>query len=80
MQDLEEQKGYTHQQAYKAVYSGGLRIYSAQDDDMQKICDEEFENPANFPSGTEVGIDYALSVEDKNGQITDLEMKICALL
>lgn len=71
MQDLEEQKGYTHQQAYKAVYSGGLRIYSAQDDDMQKICDEEFENPANFPSGTEVGIDYALSVEDKNGQITD---------
>ena len=71
MQDLEEQKGYTHQQAYKAVYSGGLRIYSAQDDDIQQICDEEFENPANFPSGTEVGIDYALSVEDKSGQITD---------
>ena len=71
MQDLEEQKGYTHQQAYKAVYSGGLRIYSAQDDEIQQICDEEFENPANFPSGTEVGIDYALSVEDKSGQITD---------
>ena len=71
MQDLQDEKGYSRQQAYKAVYSGGLRIYSAQDDDIQKICDEEFENPSNFPSGTEVGIDYALSVEDEEGQITD---------
>lgn len=71
MQDLQDEKGYTYQQAYKAVYSGGLRIYSAQDDGIQKIADEEFENPANFPSGTEVGIDYALSVEDSTGQITD---------
>lgn len=71
MQDLQDEKGYTHQQAYRAVYSGGLRIYSAQDDHLQEICDEEFENPANFPDGTEVGIDYALSVEGADGQITD---------
>lgn len=71
IEDLKEEKGYTYQQAYKAVYSGGLRIYSAQDDDIQEICDEEFENPQNFPAGTEVGIDYALSVQDLSGQITD---------
>lgn len=71
IEDLQDEKGYTYQQAYKAVYSGGLRIYSAQDDEIQQIADEEFENPDNFPSGTEVGIDYALSVEDSSGQITD---------
>lgn len=71
IQDLQEEKGYSYQQAYRAVYAGGLRIYSAQDDEIQKICDEEFENPDNFPSGTEVGIDFALSVQDRTGLITN---------
>lgn len=67
---LVSEKGYTSDQAYRAVFSGGLRIFSAQDQDMQKICDEEFLNPANFPEGTEYGVDYALSVSDKNGLVT----------
>ncbi len=71
MQDLQDELAYTYQQAYEAVYSGGLRIYSAQDDEMQKICDEEFENAANFPEGTMVGIDYALSVQDADKVVTD---------
>ena len=69
-EDLKEQKGYTDQQIYKLLYTGGLKIYSAQDETIQKICDEEFANPANFPAGTEVGLDYALSVQDASGQIT----------
>ena len=56
MDDLVEVKGYTRQQAYKAVYSGGLKIYSNQDEEIQKICDEEFANPEkllrNGGSGT----------------------------
>ena len=36
MDDLVEVKGYTRQQAYKAVYSGGLKIYSNQDEEIQK--------------------------------------------
>ena len=71
MDDLQEELAYTYQQAYEAVYSGGLRIYSAQDDEVQKICDEEFENPANFPAGTRVGIDYALSIQDADKVVTD---------
>lgn len=67
---LVEEKGYSSDQAYRAVYSGGLRIYSAQDQQIQQICDEEFLNPANFPEGTEFGIDYALSVADENSHVT----------
>ena len=71
MEDLMNEKGYTYKQAYKAVYTGGLRIFSAQDDAIQQICDEEFENPNNFPAGTDVGIDYALSLESPDGEITN---------
>ena len=71
MDDLQKELAYTYQQAYEAVYSGGLRIYSAQDDAVQKVCDEEFENAANFPAGTRVGIDYALSVQDADKVVTD---------
>ena len=70
IEDLKEQKGYTDLQAYKAVYSGGLKIYSAQDEQIQQICDEEFANPGNYPAGTEVGVDYALSIQDGDGQTT----------
>jgi penicillin-binding protein 1A len=69
IEDLQEQKGYTEQQAEKLVYSGGLKIFSAQDASIQKICDEEFANAANFPAGTEVELDYALSVTGTDGQI-----------
>lgn len=70
IEDLMTEKAYTYKQAYKAVYTGGLRIFSAQDDAIQQICDEEFENLNNFPTGTEVGIDYALSLESPDGEIT----------
>lgn len=65
---LMTEKGYSYKQAAKMVYSGGLRIYSAQDDAIQAICDEEFSNPANYPAGTEVGLDYALSIETADGE------------
>lgn len=35
---------------------------------IQQICDEEFSNLANFPSGTQVGVDYALSVQTTEGE------------
>ena len=67
---LISEKGYSQDQAYRAVFSGGLRIYSARDQAIQEICDEEFLNPANYPEGTEYGVDYALSVADQNGLVT----------
>ncbi len=70
IEDLMEKKGYSYKQAFKAVYTGGLRIYSAQDASIQAICDEEFNNAANFPEKAGYGIDYALSVEHSDGTVT----------
>lgn len=67
---LIQEKGCDSQQAYRAVFSGGLRIISAQDIQLQQICDEEFSNPLNFPAGTQFGMDYALSVADEYGRVT----------
>ena len=58
IQDLKDQLGYTDTQAYNAVYSGGLSIYSTQNQEMQKICDEEANNDANYPGLKEYGLDY----------------------
>ncbi len=67
LEDLVQKAGYTNTQASRALYSGGLRIYSAQDAAIQQICDEEFANPANFPADTLVGLDYALSLQKADG-------------
>ena len=69
--DLQSEKGYTYSQAFRAVYTGGLRIFSAQDDHIQEILDKEFENSENFPENSEFGIDYALSVQTPDGTVTD---------
>lgn len=67
---LTEEKGYSYDQAHRAVYSGGLRIVTAQNQEIQNICDQEFANSANFPAGTRYGIDYALSISDADGIVT----------
>lgn len=71
MQDLQEQLGYTSTQAYYALYSGGLKIYTVQDADIQKICDEEFANTDNYPAGTKVALSYELSVEQSDGEVVN---------
>lgn len=71
MKDLQEQLGYTSTQAYYALYSGGLKIYAAQDAEIQKICDEEFANTENYPAGTKVALSYELSVETAEGEIVN---------
>ena len=68
VKDLQEQRGYTESQAYNALYSGGLRIYTTQDPIIQQICDEEYANPNNFPAGSQVLLDYRLTVKHPNGE------------
>lgn len=65
--DLIEQKGYTEIQANNAIYSGGLRIYSTQDPEIQQIMDEEFQNEANYPDNIQIGLDWALTVDHADG-------------
>ena len=66
--DLMTQKGYTAVQANNAIYSGGLKIYSTQDSEIQAIMDDEFTNDANFPSRNTIALDWALTVRHANGE------------
>lgn len=67
--DLMTRLGYSESQAYNALYSGGLTIYSTQDVHLQQICDEEMNNAENYPWLTEVGIAYALTVTRADGTV-----------
>ncbi len=66
LEDLQA-AGYTEQQAFTLLYSGGLKIYSTQDPDIQKICDDTFSNEENFPSGCRWLLSYVLTVKKPNG-------------
>lgn len=66
--DLQEVKGYTSQQAYNLVYMGGLTIETAQDPTIQSIMDEEMGNEENYPPNVRIGLDYALTVVKPDGE------------
>ena len=65
--DLVKEAGYTEVQAANAVYSGGLRIYSTQDPKIQEILEEEFQNEENYPDTVQIGLDWALTVNQADG-------------
>ncbi|KAB3531474.1 transglycosylase domain-containing protein [Alkaliphilus serpentinus] len=44
-----EKEGYSSEDANSLLRSGGLRIYSTMDVRIQKILEEEYDNPDNFP-------------------------------
>lgn len=67
--DLIEQKGYTETQAYKALYQGGLTIYSTQDSYIQQVCDEEVNNLSNYPTDPKVSFSYRLTIKKADGTI-----------
>ena len=69
LNDLVNIAGYNETQAYNLLYSGGLSIYSTQDSAIQKICDEAFSNPDNFPADTKWYLTYELTVKKPNGDI-----------
>lgn len=67
---LVNELGYTETQAYNTIYSGGLSIYINQDETLQEICDAEINNDENYPAGTSVALNYALTLTDlKTGDL-----------
>lgn len=50
IEDLQTKKGYTKEQASNMVYSGGLKIYLAQDPELQTTVDEFYADDSNFAS------------------------------
>lgn len=67
--DLQEELGYTQTQAYKMLYSGGLRIYTTMDPEIQQIAEEETSNPDNYPI-TEYSLTYTLTISHSDGSTT----------
>lgn len=79
IQDLQDELGYSEAQAYKALYSGGLTIYSTQDPDIQAICDEEVNDDDNYAIKKQVSFSYALSIQQADGSVEHFnEQKLLA--
>ena len=72
LSDLINKKGYTSDQAFNLLFSGGLEIYSTQNQTIQGIMDKYFQDESNFPAvgaGSYYEITFALSVDKANGEL-----------
>ena len=65
--DLEEELGYSEQEAYNLLYGGGLSVITTENVKMQQICEEELNNPKNYPSKVEWGVSGAISIIHEDG-------------
>ena len=77
--DLMNIKGYTRTQAQNLVYSGGLKIYTTQDQHIQSILDEEYANPENYPENVQYALDYALTVTNPQGEEVNYSKEMLSL-
>ncbi len=74
LQDLQEEKGYTRQVALKMLYSGGLKIYSTVDINVQQTLEEIYTDDENFPkaSGDVQPESSAVVIDPETGNIVGL--------
>ncbi|MCF0228797.1 MAG: transglycosylase domain-containing protein [Parasporobacterium sp.] len=68
LQDLQS-IGYTYNQAYNLLFSGGISIYSTLDSEAQAIIDEEVNDENNYPMNTSYSISWNLSVQKADGEM-----------
>lgn len=71
LEDLIANGVYSETVAANMLHSGGLRIFSTLDPQIQAIVDEEFVNEANFPENTKWYLNYALTVTNDKGEQTN---------
>lgn len=74
--DLVEKAGYSETQAFNALYSSGLKIYTTQKPDVQAALDEEFSNTENFPANAKIAIEWAMSVVTSDGETTNYSQEM----
>lgn len=60
--------GYSDTLAESMMTSGGLRIESTMDPDIQAIANEEFANADNYPSNVKWYLNYALTITKPDGE------------
>ena len=68
IKDLMNIKGYSKTQATNLLYSGGLKIMTTLDSNIQQILNEEYADPDNYPADTQYELDYALTVQTPSGE------------
>lgn len=71
IEDLMEEYDLTYNEAWKKVFFGGLRIYSAVDLDVQRAAEEVYVKRLTFPdeSNAEVQVQSAMTIMDYNGRV-----------
>lgn len=73
LQDLEDKLGYTPEQAVNKLYGGGLKVYLAQDNQMQNIVDEEYHDDSNFGYNNALGLEWRCSVLEEDGSTSNYD-------
>lgn len=66
---FKERLGMTEKQARDLLYSGGLRIETTQDPNIQEIVDEEVNNPDNYDTA-KYSFTWRCSVQHADGTLT----------
>ena len=64
LKDLQNELGYSYEKAYDLVYTGGIKIYTTMNTEMQEIIEKELSNDSNFPT-------LIVSKKDSSGNILD---------
>ena len=73
LQDLQDQLGYTEDQAINKLYGGGLKVYLAQDNQMQNIVDEEYHDDSNFGYHNALGLNWRCTVQKEDGSVDNYD-------
>ncbi|MEE1243171.1 transglycosylase domain-containing protein [Frisingicoccus sp.] len=73
LEDLENELGYTSEQAINKLYGGGLKVYLAQDNAMQQIVDEEYADNNNFNNNNALGLEWRCSVLEEDGTTSNYD-------
>ena len=64
--DMGKKYGISESAARLLVMNGGYEIYTTENIEAQRILEEYFENPDNFPSAVSDGLNYSMAVCDSN--------------
>ena len=74
LKDLQEDAGKTEEEAYALLYSGGLKIYSTLDPEVQAICDEQCsEDSGNYPEDVKYILSYKVSIINEDGTTSNYD-------
>lgn len=77
IQDLKRELGYSQTEAYNALYYSGLRIFTCQEPEIQKICDEVINSDRYYPTTVRSYLSYHLVMvkEGREQEYSEVDIK-----